>query len=80
MTTTGETPVRLTQFAHGGGCACKIPPGELEEVLGSLTAAPPVPSRAALLVGAATGDDAAVVRLPAAADGGTQGMAMVCTA
>ncbi|MFF0969190.1 selenide, water dikinase SelD [Streptomyces sp. NPDC003703] len=80
MTTTGETPVRLTQFAHGGGCACKIPPGELEEVLGSLTAAPPVPSRAPLLVGAATGDDAAVVRLPAAADGGTQGMAMVCTA
>ena len=21
---------RLTQYAHGGGCACKIPPGELE--------------------------------------------------
>lgn len=80
MTRTGETPVRLTQFAHGGGCACKIPPGELEEVLGSLTAAPPVAARAALLVGAATGDDAAVVGLPAAADGGTQGMAMVCTA
>ena len=25
-------PVRLTQYAHGGGCACKIPPGELEAV------------------------------------------------
>ena len=22
---------RLTRYAHGGGCACKIPPGELEE-------------------------------------------------
>ncbi len=27
------SPVRLTQYAHGGGCACKIPPGELEEVV-----------------------------------------------
>ncbi len=25
--------IRLTQFAHGGGCACKIPPGELEDVV-----------------------------------------------
>ena len=24
---------RLTQYAHGGGCACKIPPGELETVV-----------------------------------------------
>ena len=24
--------IRLTQYAHGGGCACKIPPGELEEL------------------------------------------------
>ena len=24
------TQIRLTQYAHGGGCACKIPPGELE--------------------------------------------------
>ena len=23
--------IRLTGYAHGGGCACKIPPGELED-------------------------------------------------
>lgn len=65
MTATAETPVRLTQFAHGGGCACKIPPGELEDVLGGLTAAPPAAGDTPLLVGLATGDDAAVVTLPA---------------
>ena len=27
---------RLTSYAHGGGCACKIPPGELEEVVAGL--------------------------------------------
>ena len=27
---------RLTQYAHGGGCACKIPPGELEDVVRGL--------------------------------------------
>jgi selenide,water dikinase len=31
---------RLTQYAHGGGCACKIPPGELEEVVAGLNTAP----------------------------------------
>src|SRR3954454_19558285 len=35
MTTTSAT-VRLTQYAHGGGCACKIPPGELEDVVRGL--------------------------------------------
>ena len=28
--------MRLTQYAAGGGCACKIPPGELEEVVRGL--------------------------------------------
>ena len=28
---------RLTQYAHGGGCACKIPPGELEDMVRRLT-------------------------------------------
>ena len=59
MTTTRATPVRLTQFAHGGGCACKIPPGELEDVLTGLTATTSAVG-APLLVGLATGDDAAV--------------------
>ncbi|WP_432514955.1 selenide, water dikinase SelD [Kineococcus sp. SYSU DK001] len=51
------TTQRLTQYAHGGGCACKIPPGELEEMVAGL--APPTGDD--LLVG--VGDDAAVVRL-----------------
>ncbi|MGW2312802.1 selenide, water dikinase SelD [Actinomadura luteofluorescens] len=59
---TGPLTKRLTQFAHGGGCACKIPPGELEDVVAGLGAAPASPN-ADLLVGLETGDDAAVVRL-----------------
>ncbi|MFJ5531807.1 selenide, water dikinase SelD [Streptomyces sp. NPDC093261] len=78
MTLTRETPVRLTQFAHGGGCACKIPPGELEDIVGALTA-PPVVGDGSLLVGPATGDDAAVVTLPAA-DGTAAASAVVATA
>jgi selenide,water dikinase len=60
------TPTRrLTQYAHGGGCACKIPPGELEAVVAGLTgdAAPHGPGE--LLVGLDDGDDAAVVRIAA---------------
>ncbi|MFI1168138.1 selenide, water dikinase SelD [Streptomyces sp. NPDC020801] len=78
MTAARETPVRLTQFAHGGGCACKIPPGELEDVLGGLAATLPAPSDTPLLVGLATGDDAAVVALPG--PGGAAAQAMVATA
>ena len=55
-------PQRLTQYASGGGCACKVPPGELERVLGGLVPA----TGDDLLVGVEHGDDAAVVRL----DGG----------
>jgi selenide,water dikinase len=56
--------VRLTGYAHGGGCACKIPPGELESVVASLSPPWTVNSGYAgdLLVGLDTGDDAAVVR------------------
>jgi selenide,water dikinase len=50
--------IRLTQYSHGGGCSCKIPPGELESVLADLT----VPNEG-LLVGLEHGDDAAVVRI-----------------
>ncbi|MGW4822172.1 selenide, water dikinase SelD [Streptomyces sp. NPDC004227] len=77
MTATHETPVRLTQFAHGGGCACKIPPGELEDVLGGLPMVPPAAGDTPLLVGLATGDDAAVVTLP---DRGGAAQAVVSTA
>ncbi|MGW4277398.1 selenide, water dikinase SelD [Streptomyces seoulensis] len=78
MTTTPRTPVRLTRFARGGGCACKIPPGELEHLIGSLTAPFPASAGTPLLVGAATGDDAAVVALPA--PGGGPAQALVSTA
>src|SRR5260370_41427089 len=52
--------IRLTQYASGGGCACKIPPGELEEAVARLlpAAAPP-----GLLIGLEHGDDAAGVLL-----------------
>ena len=59
MTQATEQRYRLTQYAHGGGCACKIPPGELERTLAGLT---PWTSPD-LLVGLETGDDAAVVRI-----------------
>ena len=61
MTVTGARP-RLTQFAHGGGCACKIPPGELESILAGLVMAAP-PGAPELLVGLDGGDDAAAIRL-----------------
>jgi selenide,water dikinase len=59
-----RTTYRLTQYAHGGGCACKIPPGELEAVVAGLARPDDVPGASgALLVGLASGDDAAVVQI-----------------
>jgi selenide,water dikinase len=52
----------MTQFAHGGGCACKIPPGELERMVAGLGGSE-VGSQYELLVGLDDGDDAAAVRL-----------------
>jgi selenide, water dikinase len=61
---------RLTQYARGGGCACKIPPGELEETIKKLGPAGPGPD---LMVGVENGDDGAVVRVG-------PGLAVVVTA
>jgi selenide,water dikinase len=61
---------RLTQYARGGGCACKIPPGELEETVSKLLPAGPATD---LIVGVENGDDGAVVRVGPA-------MAVVVTA
>ena len=55
--------IRLTQYASGGGCACKVPPGELERVLVSADLGSPSPD---LLVGLDSGDDGAVVRIDGA--------------
>lgn len=54
-----DSPVRLTQMAHGGGCASKIPPGELEDAV-SVLAGQHFPS---VIVGLDDGDDAAAVRI-----------------
>jgi len=50
---------RLTQYAHGGGCACKIPPDELESMVSGLLG----DVSPQLLVGLDSGDDAAVVQI-----------------
>jgi len=55
--TNASASVRLTQYASGGGCACKIPPGELEELVRGLAS----DQDAGLLVGLDNGDDAAVL-------------------
>ena len=52
--------VRLTEYAHGGGCGCKIAPAVLSRMLAALPAALPFPD---LLVGHGSSDDAAVYRL-----------------
>jgi selenide,water dikinase len=59
----GAGPFRLTQYAHGGGCACKIPPGELEAAVAGLFGPHLGAGAHDLLVGLEHGDDAAVVRL-----------------
>lgn len=58
MTAQDET-IRLTGFARGGGCACKIPPGVLEEAVQGLVGRP-APS---VLVGLDDGDDAAAIQV-----------------
>ena len=60
--------IRLTSYARGGGCACKLPPGELEALLAPLS----IPATPDLLVGLASGDDAAVIQLD-------EDRALVCT-
>jgi selenide,water dikinase len=64
---------RLTSYAHGGGCACKIPPGELESVVSGLLDAGVHEPAGELLVGLDDGDDAAVVRI-------AEGTAVIATA
>ncbi|MGB7061845.1 MAG: selenide, water dikinase SelD [Candidatus Zixiibacteriota bacterium] len=51
--------IKLTHYTHGLGCACKLRPQALEEVLKSL---PPV-ADPNVIVGTTTADDAAVYKL-----------------
>jgi selenide, water dikinase len=55
-----DEPIRLTQYAHGGGCGCKIAPALLQEILGNSIIKQVVPQ---LLVGVENSDDAAVYQL-----------------
>ena len=72
---TAEARIRLTQYAAGGGCACKVPPGELEAIVANL---PTSREGGDLLVGLDHGDDAAAVRIADDVDG--SGRAVVATA
>jgi len=52
--------IRLTQYSHGGGCGCKIAPGQLQEILRQV---PLNQALEQLLLGTQTSDDAAVYQL-----------------
>jgi selenide,water dikinase len=51
--------VPLTSLSHGAGCGCKLP----APAVAALVAGLPAPADADVLVGAATADDAGIVRL-----------------
>ncbi|RLD64585.1 MAG: selenide, water dikinase SelD [Bacteroidetes bacterium] len=54
-----EKEIKLTQYAQGMGCACKIRPQELEKILKKL----PVITNPNILVGTDTTDDAAIYKI-----------------
>jgi len=51
--------VKLTQYTHGLGCACKLRPQLLEDILRKM----PIPSDKNILVGTDTADDAAIYKI-----------------
>jgi cysteine desulfurase len=65
LSDTGHTPaasgekVKLTQYTHGLGCACKIEPKKLESILKKL----PKSSNPAILVGTESSDDASIYKI-----------------
>ncbi|MEO8628745.1 MAG: selenide, water dikinase SelD, partial [Betaproteobacteria bacterium] len=61
MNAPDGSPLRLTQFSHGGGCGCKIAPGILQQIVAKAGVRAPVPPQ--LLVGIETADDAAVYQI-----------------
>lgn len=54
-----DEEIKLTRYTHGMGCACKLRPQALEQVLAKL----PKPDDPAVLVDISTSDDAAVYRI-----------------
>jgi len=59
---TPEQEVRLTSLSHGAGCACKLGPDDLKQVLGLVRGLGGSPDPD-LIVGLDTSDDAAVYRV-----------------
>ena len=55
-----EQTRRLTSFAHGGGCGCKVEPAELKRILKHIPTLEPHPN---LIVGVENSDDAAVYQI-----------------
>ena len=63
QTQTQHAP-RLTSLSPGAGCACKLPLAKLEALFATMDGIPAMsPAAGDLLIGAAEGDDAAVLRL-----------------
>ncbi|MBL7933350.1 MAG: selenide, water dikinase SelD [Bacteroidia bacterium] len=60
MSQQTDSTIRLTQFAHGAGCGCKIAPQVLQEILGGNITQKNFEN---LLVGNGSNDDAAVYDL-----------------
>jgi cysteine desulfurase NifS/selenium donor protein len=56
---TAKSAIRLTEYTHALGCACKIRPQLLEKILKGI----PVKNNPAILVGHETCDDAAVYQI-----------------
>lgn len=54
--------IRLTEYSHGAGCACKLGPDELAQVMRHVRQAQSADVE--VIVGPETSDDAGVVRLP----------------
>jgi cysteine desulfurase len=54
-----EKEIKLTQYTHGLGCACKIEPQKLEQILKNI----PILPNSDILVGVETSDDAAVFKI-----------------
>ncbi len=54
-----DKEIKLTHYTHGLGCACKLRPQNLEQILSEF----PLPTDPNILVGTNTADDAAVYKL-----------------
>ncbi len=59
QTTKDSTGIKLTQYTHGLGCACKMRPQDLEKIIKKI----PLPEHPAILVDSRNSDDATVWKM-----------------